>query len=114
MATPASVIVGKARTILTDVDADAYRWDDPTLLGHLADGRRDLFRLRPDAFYVTGIVVELPAFTEAMGSDVGVLDAYVAPLAYYVASKALLQDAEHAANAKTAGVYMDLYSKGIA
>lgn len=113
MATPASQVVDRVRVILTDADAP-YRWDDPTLLRHLTDGRRDLFRLRPDAFYVSAIVTEPPTFAEELTADLAILEPYVAPLAYFVAAKALMQDAEHAANVKTAEKYMQLYAQGIA
>lgn len=113
MATPASQVLDRVRVILTDAD-EPYRWDNPTLLRHLTDGRRDLFRLRPDAFYVSAIVTEPPTFAEELTADLAILDAYVAPLAYYVSARALLQDAEHAANVKTAGEYMNLYRQGIA
>lgn len=108
----ASVIISRARERLTDTQED-YRWSNPTLLQHLADGRRDLFSRRPYAFYVSAIVHELPSFTESLTADVAVLDAFINPLAAYVAARAIGQDAEHAANQNLAKLWMGEYLAGI-
>ena len=112
MANTASKVIERVRIILTD-DAEPHRWSDPTLFLHLADARTDLFRLRPDAFYVSEIISVLPPFGGFASSDLGVTDPYVAALAYFVASKCIGQDAEHASNVAMASALMAEYMKAI-
>lgn len=48
--TLASTLISQLRLLLQDVIAEAYRWPDEELAGHLSAAQLDLIRRRPDAY----------------------------------------------------------------
>lgn len=108
-------IESDARTLLQDTKP-AYRWSAAEMYGHMPEGVRVLFSLRPAALFVGGrmpatlALLEPPtaAAAEAAGGDVtvNVNDRYRQALVYYVAAKCLERDDSDTQNLTLAATYM--------
>jgi len=95
------IITDRVRELISDgfeTTADNYRWPDTVLIRRLGDALNALWARRPSAFAIDTILVEQPANPTALTGTVLVNDEWLEPLAYRVASYALLDDSEDVDN----------------
>ena len=110
----AADVIGAARSLLSDT-LTPYRWQDTALVGYLCDGVRLLFSRRPDAAAVSAVVTSCPTLPTSAGSEtIALRDVFTPALSHYVASRAIAEDNEHAANQQAAQRYMAEFERIIA
>jgi hypothetical protein len=100
--------VGKALA-----DTGAVRWTPAALLPYINATLALLWAHRPDAFYVTAVVIEQPAALAAIGDAVPTLDRWREPIAHRVAALALLEDSTDSANRDLAKTHLPLFEAAL-
>lgn len=91
--------------------ADEYRWTPDTLLLWVNEGRKQLFSLRPEAFYVSGVVRQYPGdLTENADIDLDAM--YDAQLVNYCLFRCLSRDNEDPETMVLAQGYYRLFISG--
>lgn len=97
-----------------------YRWDAPTILGHITTGRNEIVRQRPDALYsgqdiITTQVDDLPPISALTGTGSNTLISrmFFNALVHYVDYCILTGDSEDANNQKLAADHWDKFVKEI-
>jgi hypothetical protein len=106
------------RDLITDAvggDGDAgdeYRWTPATLLLWVNEGRKQLFGLRPEAFYVSGIVRRYPGDLLA-NKDIDLDPVYDAQLVNYCVFRCLSRDNEDPETGALAKGYYSLFLNGV-
>lgn len=91
---------------------ESYRWTPADLLRWRNDGRRSLFALRPDAFYVETIVTDFPGDQEA-ADDLDVIDTAVPSLINYIIYRCLSRDNEDPETSRLADGYFQKFINGV-
>lgn len=104
------------RDLLSDAvsggDDNSYRWTPAVLLLWINEGRKQLFGLRPEAFYVSGIVTEYPGDL-AISKDTDLDPMYDSQLVNYVCYRALSRDNEDPETAALANGYLQKFLSGV-
>ena len=100
-----NTIIAHSRRLLADSDVGIERWPTATLLLYLNHSLRTLYRQRPDlSLQDNGTISEDGPLTT--GAEAMVLDVkFEEPLALCVASSALREDSNDAANIEMAEMY---------
>ena len=104
------IIATRARRLISDVVPDSngqYRWSPAVLLVYLHDALDMLWTLRPDAFYVDGVVTEQPTNPATTSKVVSVKQRFAFCLANGVSSIALSEDSEDTINLDLSKKYRD-------
>lgn len=104
----ASDIISAARGTLIDATAP-YRWTDADMLLWLNAGLQELWKRRPDAFYITTIVVTAPAAMAIISSTVPVLDQFQQALTDYLLFRCFSRDSDDQANVSRSEIHMKLF-----
>lgn len=89
-------------------EVTGYRWSNPDLLLYLNAGRRALWALHPEAFYVTEVVVGDYADLDA-NDDMDLVEHFLSPLMHFVCHRTLSEDSEDANQAALAASHFQLY-----
>lgn len=103
------------RDLISDALPDGdenYRWTPSDLLRWVNEGRRQMFRMRPEAFYLSKIVTSCPAALEA-DAKLDIADEYIADLTNYVAYRCLSRDNEDAETMALAEKYRKKFIAGL-
>lgn len=90
----------------------SYRWTPADLLRWLNDGRRAVFNIRPQSFYVRDIVTGYPGDKQS-GDDLDVIDGEIPPLMNYMVYRCLSRDNEDPETGKAAGEYFTKFIAGV-
>jgi hypothetical protein len=109
--TVSGFILNRIRGIIGD-SLTPYRWAESVLLEYLNEGREKLFSMRPEAFYVSEIVVSYPGDLLAESTLDLVFD-HRSSMANYVAYRALSEDSEDPENRKNAQDYLAKFMAGV-
>lgn len=111
-------IIPRVRDLLSDT-ADVtgeYRWGDPDLLQWGNEGLKDMFRRRPDAFYLDDgeIITDPPDSLDRVEKGVPIREEFAPALIDYILYRCYLRDGEDPENQSLAGTYYAAYQNGIA
>ncbi len=93
----AADIISRVRDLISDT-VEEYRWGDTRLLRYISDGLQEIWRLAPDAFHLTSVVIDAPDEATATNSTISMRTEYRAALCSYVCWRALGEDAEDVDN----------------
>lgn len=91
---------------------DEYRWTKETLLGWINEGRKQLFKIRAEAFYVSAVVTEYPGDLK-LGEDIDLEPLYDAQLVNYCVFRCLSRDNEDPETNGQARDYYRLFLSGV-
>lgn len=104
------------RDLITDAvggaKSDEYRWTPAVLLLWINEGRKRLFGLRPEAFYVSTIVTAYPGDLKE-GADIDLEATYDADLVNYCVFRCLSRDNEDPETSGLAQGYLRMFVNGV-
>lgn len=95
-----------------DENLDEYRWTKQTLLGWINEGRKQLFKIRPEAFYVETVLTAYPGDLK-IDADIDLDAMYDAQLVNYCVFRCLSRDNEDPETAALAQGYYRLFLTGV-
>lgn len=110
----AQQIIDRIRLELGDT-FQPYRFGSPELLNYIRAAEIDIGSKRPDSLY-TGetISTSLPSpHLPAITSNISLRDVFHMSVIYFVCAKAMMNDAEHAANLELAKEFDERYIKSL-
>ena len=90
--TGTDVITNRARLLMDDESKN--KWDDDDLMRYLNDGVLKITTDRPEALLTSRQVSGTTTEVTSLGDTVSIGDRYREPLAHYVASRALAEEAQ--------------------
>lgn len=106
----ASVPIERARELLSDESNDP-RWTTPELVDLCELAEAEIYRLRPDSVYTDAIVTTAPGVLENENSDLHVRGEFSEALAYFMASRALVEDSERGGDPGLASTYLSEFGR---
>lgn len=96
-------------------DPDKVAWPDPALLTLVNNTRNELYGLHPEAFYVSSVVVALPADpTDAsLTSAIDFLPTWAEAIKAHVRWQAYMEDSDERQNMALADHYFAVWAKKV-
>ena len=108
-----AAFIAKVRRTISD-SVEEYRWGDPVLLGYINDGIALIYDKHPEAAYITAVTTAPPEAVVAGTVDLPITQRFTGALEHYVASRAMEEDEEDAANMAVANDHYQKFAAEIA